>query len=428
MSIRSTTTMMAFAPKYWLIVVVVYTALGVLVFLGSCLQHRLKSPSHIVKVRARMMLLGFGISASLPIIDYVINAFFQIYIFPGFNWYLPFFIAFPAFIGFSIVRHDLFHFDTIIKRTYGYVLTTASLAGIYGIFVLVSNLAFGRYEITQSRLFPIFFMLGVVFFFNPIRDRVQRIIDRLFYRLEYDYRETVRSISETMRSLLKVDEIGQRIIDTAMQTMYIDVGCVYLLDRKAEAYACVSYAGECTLPGLLGSDTPASESIRVTQHAERVDTKSLHSGDRRNPSAHTSEPLILDDPLIEKIDQRKRAVTIYDVQEDDFFKDNREVYHQTFEKLEATLIVPLIYENKLTGLIVLGRKKSGKFYRKEDITLLSILANQGAVAFENANMIEEVIEKERMEEELNIARDLQVSMLPAECPEIEGLEIAAYSV
>ena len=43
-------------------------------------------------------------------------------------------------------------------------------------------------------------------------------------------------------------------------------------------------------------------------------------------------------------------------------------------------------------------------------------------------MIEEVIEKERMEEELNIARDLQVSMLPAECPVIDGLEIAAYSV
>ena len=49
------------------------------------------------------------------------------------------------------------------------------------------------------------------------------------------------------------------------------------------------------------------------------------------------------------------------------------------------------------------------------------------MAIENALMIEEVIEKERMEEELNIAKDLQVSMLPA-VPEIEGLEIAAYSM
>jgi sigma-B regulation protein RsbU (phosphoserine phosphatase) len=43
-------------------------------------------------------------------------------------------------------------------------------------------------------------------------------------------------------------------------------------------------------------------------------------------------------------------------------------------------------------------------------------------------MIEEVIEKERMEEELNIARDLQVSMLPAETPQVAGFEIAAYSM
>ncbi len=55
-----------------------------------------------------------------------------------------------------------------------------------------------------------------------------------------------------------------------------------------------------------------------------------------------------------------------------------------------------------------------------------MLANQGAVAVENARMVEEVIEKERMEEELSIARDLQVSMLPAECPQVAGFEIAAY--
>jgi sigma-B regulation protein RsbU (phosphoserine phosphatase) len=76
----------------------------------------------------------------------------------------------------------------------------------------------------------------------------------------------------------------------------------------------------------------------------------------------------------------------------------------------------------------LGQKKSGKFYRREDINLLSILANQSAVAIENAQMVEEVIEKERMEEELSIARDLQVSMLPAECPTVAGFDIAAYSV
>ena len=109
------------------------------------------------------------------------------------------------------------------------------------------------------------------------------------------------------------------------------------------------------------------------------------------------------------------------------FRRNQQDFSDLDVKLQATLIIPLIYEDKLIGMISLGSKKSGKFYRREDVNLLNILANQGAVAIENAIMIEEVIEKERMEEELNIAKDLQVSMLPAENPEIEGLEIASYS-
>ncbi len=99
-----------------------------------------------------------------------------------------------------------------------------------------------------------------------------------------------------------------------------------------------------------------------------------------------------------------------------FLRIERESCEKVFNQLGATLIVPLIYEDQLTGMISLGRKKSGKFYRREDINLLNTLANQGAVAIENARMVEEVIEKERMEEELNIARDLQISMLPADTP------------
>ena len=49
------------------------------------------------------------------------------------------------------------------------------------------------------------------------------------------------------------------------------------------------------------------------------------------------------------------------------------------------------------------------------------------MAISNALMVEEVVEKGRMEEELAIARDLQTSMLPATCPAVEGFEIAAFS-
>ncbi len=98
-----------------------------------------------------MILLGFGIAASIPLLDFISSVLFSVYLAPSFNYYLPFFVVFPAFVGYSIVKHDLFDIDAIIKRTYGYVLTTGALAGVYGLFVLISNLAFGRFEFTNLR-------------------------------------------------------------------------------------------------------------------------------------------------------------------------------------------------------------------------------------------------------------------------------------
>jgi class 3 adenylate cyclase len=370
---------MYYAPKPLHIVAVVYMAFGVFFFLGSCLQLRLKSASQIVKLRSRMVLLGFAMTASLPLSDFILNAFFHIYIFPNFNYYLPFFLFFPAFIGYSIVKHDLFDIDVIIKRTYGYVLTTGAIAGIYGIFVLISNLAFGSYEFAKSPVFPLIFILAVVFLFNPIRNRVQQFNDRVFYRLEYDYQETVEKISETMRSLLNLDEIGKSIMQFALEPMFVDAGSVMILNREKTFYDCLIQSGE-------------SEQKKETHKTDEPDKQDVE----KTPSEIECSTLSLDEPFMRKMAERKKTTTIYDIWEDPFFDTDRYACVKTFDQLGATLVVPLIYEDRLTGIISVGHKKSGKFYRHEDINLLNTLANQGAVAIENARMVEEVVEKERL--------------------------------
>jgi len=418
-------------PTPWKIVLIAYMTASVLCFLGSCLQLWLTSPSEIVKIRSKMILIGFAITASVPLADSICVNLFKVRILSNTNLYLPFFVVLPVFLGYSIVKHDLFDFDTIIKRTYGYILTTGSIAGIYGLFVLVSNLAFGDFEFAKSPLFPLIYILAVVFLFNPVRNRAQRIIDRVFYRLEYDYRETIQRISESMRSLLKLDDIAKSIMDTALGVLFIDSGCVILLDQEKQHCECILTAGErekrqnnssdeCSLPAEIKDGT---------SEIEKPSAQSSSLGKESRDAVKLSDLEVpLDDPLIQKLSERKREVTIYDIQENPFFEGVREPCLKTFDLLDATLIVPLLYEDRLTGLISLGEKRSGKFYRKEDINLLNTLANQGVVAIENALLLEEMIEKERMEEELAIAHDLQTSMLPAVVPEIKGAEIAAFSV
>jgi serine phosphatase RsbU (regulator of sigma subunit) len=67
-------------------------------------------------------------------------------------------------------------------------------------------------------------------------------------------------------------------------------------------------------------------------------------------------------------------------------------------------------------------------FTAEDLDLLNTITNQSAIALENAKLFKEHLEKGRMEEELKIARDIQMSMLPEKAPKIEGLTIAARSI
>ncbi len=374
-----------------------FIMLSVLTFLVSVIWNLLKDPSAAVKIQSQAILVGIFIGFFIPVIDLVIRSYVNVYLFPDpVIGFMVFLTAFPLSIGFTIVKHDLFAIDKVIKRTYGYILTTGAIIGTYAMVVTISNLVFGKYEISKSPVFIPVFGLSVVFFFNPVHKRIKRFIDRVFYRLEYDYQETVRKISETMRTLLGLDEIGKSIMNFALGSMFIDSGSVMLLNPDENEYGYLIQAGEREDTQSKAEDHSNVLDKKLTAEKEaeehnRVPSELTASGPKTKELKWSA-----DDPLMLKIAERKREVTIYDIQGDPFFEAERDVYEKAFDQLGATLVVPLIYEDQLTGLITLGRKKSGKFYRREDVNLLNILANQGAVAIKNAAMLKEIIEKERL--------------------------------
>ena len=347
-----------------------------------------KASTITARQRARMILFGVTI-AFLPSLILTLLSFFLKFHFPW-NFLVFFIIFFPASIAYSIVRHNLFDADTIIKRTVGYFIVTAIVVGAYALVTVSFNVFMGKYQVAQSQAFPILFTLGVILVFNPLRNRVQALVDRIFFRKEYDYGEIVDKIGSAMTSLLNLDEILKRLVQTFMEDMFINTSSVMLLSSAGTEYQVYLADGE------------------RKQDVDKIVFKR-------------------DEPLMEVIESEKRELTKYDVIEGPKYKEVSESCAANFEALHASLMVPLVFQNQVTGLLNLGEKKSGKFYNREDIDLLHTLANQGAVAIENARLFQENLEKQRMEEELSIARDLQMSMLPAVCPEIEGFKIAALS-
>ena len=94
---------------------------------------------------------------------------------------------------------------------------------------------------------------------------------------------------------------------------------------------------------------------------------------------------------------------------------------------------PLISGNgKPLGILFATKKITFGFY-PDDLAMLEAYANQGVIAMENATLLKESFERERMEEELRIARDVQQRLLPRKTPKyngisIESLTITAYEV
>jgi class 3 adenylate cyclase len=98
-------------------------------------------------------------------------------------------------------------------------------------------------------------------------------------------------------------------------------------------------------------------------------------------------PIEPSDPLIKLIDRERKLITEYDLQESARYRSVRETCGQALANLGATLVFPMIAHERLVGALFVGHKKSGKFYTRDDIDLLQSLSTHGAIAIENARLV-----------------------------------------
>lgn len=96
-------------------------------------------------------------------------------------------------------------------------------------------------------------------------------------------------------------------------------------------------------------------------------------------------------------------------------------------QIRSVLSVPLKVKDKMIGVINLINKKGGGTFTPDDQRLVGIIATQSAQVLENARLYEEEKRLQQMEKELQMARDIQQSLLPKENPRLPGAEIAGLS-
>ncbi|MBI5472128.1 MAG: SpoIIE family protein phosphatase [Ignavibacteriae bacterium] len=96
--------------------------------------------------------------------------------------------------------------------------------------------------------------------------------------------------------------------------------------------------------------------------------------------------------------------------------------------LKMALVVPMSLQGENKGLMILGEKLSNQPFVETEFEFLSSLANLAIISLENARLFKEAIEKQRMEDELMIAREIQKGLLPNVLPTLKGIDIAATNI
>jgi hypothetical protein len=125
------------------------------------------------------------------------------------------FIALPISIGVGILRYRLYEIDQVISRTLAYAIVTGLLIGVYAALVTMAHTVLSD----RSPLAVAVATLAGVALFNPLRRRVQAVVDKRFNRAHYDAEQTVAAFAARMQDAADLDEIRNDMLAVAYRVL-----------------------------------------------------------------------------------------------------------------------------------------------------------------------------------------------------------------
>ena len=285
-------------------------------------------------------------------------------------------------IAYAMVRHKFLDTKLIARRGILYALASAVLIGFYLTVIERVNSAVAKAFGIDARIVEPVFLIIALTLFQPAVSKLEDSLDRMFLRDPTDYRNVLRALGRELQTTIDLEDLLNRSARTLTEALLLRSS--YIVALTADGPLVRTGAGEPMSPESL--DGVAAMMPRLSS---------------QEASYRLSDP----------VDGLRRV--------------DRELL---VRKLGVELMVPLRWRNETLGLVLLGEKITGTEFTSEDVSLLNNLGSQMGVSLQNALLLRDRLRVARIEEEMNLAHQIQQTFLKSDFPSLPNCEVHAVNL
>jgi sigma-B regulation protein RsbU (phosphoserine phosphatase) len=375
----------------------VLTVAGVVGFFACIGLKLLLASSKDARRRLRLLYAGAVIGLA-PVCSLVLITWVKGWVlgshFPDGVWLTVFLITFlfPLTLAYVIVVERAMNVRVVIRQGLRYAFAKSGVNAIQIVFG-AGLIAIVIFVLKHVRPYSVRFFaviaLAILLSFGTrqVFRKLRLWIDRRFFRDAYQAEQILSELGDQVRSIVEPHHLLERVCRSIADSLHVPQIAVLLQEDGVfkPAYA-------------LGYQPPPD--VVFADGAQPVEQM-----------RHTAEPLTVyfDDP----------ESWIY-------WRNASAEERAALAALRAQVLLPLAANEKLLGFVSLGEKRSEEPYSRSDIRLLKSVASQAGLALENAQLsaalAREAAERERLNRELEIAREVQERLFPQKLPPVPGLD------
>lgn len=401
----------------------------------SLLLNVLRSQSRDEKRRLGILLTG--VAGLIPIAVMLTVGEERL---PVWFWVLAVVAAalFPLSFFYVVVKHRVFGVKVVLRRglQYAFVARGFRVVQITVIFIalfLFSNWFFNHVvtDVTLEGLtvYVLVLVLLVGMLLRRLNRRVMQTIDRRFFRDAYNAQHVLRELSRAVRQLAaEPHRLIETVADQVSSALHADQVAIFLLGAQLQPAPTVA-EGEAETRLVLGS-APDYRCCALRRTSRAPSTALAASADSESSLVLSRSTFISKylealsgdepDPLEVYLEDPKSWANA--LARTDPRSGGPYVERLLLERLNTRLIVPLATSEGVTGFFSLGEKLSEEPYSREDKALLQNVADQTAIAIENARLFGQVAEQQKLQRELEIAQTVQQQLFPQTLPPLSTLD------